>query len=426
MAMRLLPAGSLADAGSNPYASENIEQNLTFLGLAAMMDPPRLSVARAVTQCHRAGIRIIMITGDYGLTAESIAQRIGIIQPGTSHRVITGSELDGMSEDELEQALAGEVVFARVAPENKLRVVTALQALGHIVAVTGDGVNDAPALKKADIGVAMGVAGTDVAKEAADMILTDDDFGTIVSAVEEGRTVYQNIRRFATYVFNSNLPEAIPFVLMLFSRGAIPLPLTVMQVLAIDLGTDMVPAIGLGTEAPEAGIMDRPPRSQKEPLLNKQLLIKAFLWYGVLNSVVSMSAYFFFNWLRGWPGAPLASEGTAYAIATTMTFAGVVAAQVGIVFGCRTDKVSVFTVGLTSNRMVLIGIAAELVILNLLLYVPFLQQVFNTGPLGWREWLYLVIWPPVVLGIDELRKSVLRKRERSRAKLLLAAEGGEA
>jgi Ca2+-transporting ATPase len=425
MAMRSLPEAAAITDGSSQYTSESIEQDLTFLGLAAMMDPPRLSVARAVELCHRAGIRIIMITGDYGLTAESIALRIGILPAGSTHRVITGSDLDGMSEEALKEALVGDVVFARVAPEHKLRVVTALQALGHIVAVTGDGVNDAPALKKADIGVAMGLAGTDVAKEAADMILTDDDFGTIVNAVEEGRTVYQNIRRFATYVFNSNLPEAVPFVLMLFSRGAIPLPLTVMQILAIDLGTDMVPAIALGAEPPEAGTMDRPPRSQKEPLLNKQLLIKAFLWYGVLNSIGSMSAYFFANWLRGWPGVPLASGGMSYAVATTMTLAGVVACQIGIVFACRTDKASAFSVGLFSNRLVLVGIAAELLILGLISYVPFLHDLFGTGPLGWREWLFLMIWPPIMLFADELRKAILRRHE-AKSVVQPLSVGGEA
>jgi len=390
------------------------------------MDPPRPTVEHAVAQCHRAGIRIIMITGDYGLTAESIAQRIGILPPGGGHRVITGADLDGMSEEDLGQALSGEVVFARVAPEHKLRVVTCLQQMGHIVAVTGDGVNDAPALKKADIGVAMGIAGTDVAKEAADMILTDDDFGSIVNAVEEGRAVFQNIRRFATYVFNSNLPEAVPFVVMLFSRGTVPLPLTVMQVLAIDLGTDMVPAIALGSEPPEQGIMDRPPRSQKEPLLSRQLLTKAFLWYGVINSIGSMSAYFFYNWLRGWPAVPLASEGLAYASATAMTFAGVVAGQIGVVFGCRTDKASVFSVGLTSNRLVLVGIASELTILSLLLYVPFLQSIFGTGPIGWREWLYVLAWAPIMFFADEARKAVLRRRDRSRAALSPVPRGGEA
>jgi magnesium-transporting ATPase (P-type) len=304
------------------------------------------------------------------------------------------------------------VIFARVAPEHKLRVVTALKEMGEIVAVTGDGVNDAPALKKADIGVAMGVTGTDVAREAADMILTDDNFASIVNAVEEGRAVYNNIRKFAVYVFNSNMAEAVPFIVFLFSQGRVPLPLTIMQVLAIDLGTDMMPAIGLGAESPEAGLMQRPPRSQKEALLKSSLLTRALLWFGLIEATASMSAYFFLNWRFGWPGVPLAAEGTqVYMMATTMTLAGVVAAQVGAVFACRSERASIFKIGFTTNRLVLIGIAVELVLLALLVYVPFLQPIFNTAPLDGIDWLYVFAWAPVILIADELRKAFLRRRE---------------
>ena len=405
VAYRQLPEASLE------YTPESIERDLTFLGLMAMMDPPRPEVAEAVQKCHSAGIRIIMITGDYGLTAESIARRIGILKT-SQPKIITGVDLDALKDQELKEALGQEVIFARVAPEHKLRVVTALKEMGEIVAVTGDGVNDAPALKKADIGVAMGLAGTDVAKEAADMILTDDNFASIVHAVEEGRAVYANIRKFAVYVFNSNMAEAVPFILFLFSRGSIPLPMTVMQVLAIDLGTDMVPAIGLGAEPPEGGIMQLPPRSQKEPLLNARLLAKALLWYGMIESVASMSAYFFLNWLHGWPGVPLAPDGTAiYRMATTMTLAGVVVTQVGAVMGCRTDRASIFRIGFLTNRLVLWGIAVELTLLGILIYAPFMQPIFNTGPIGLREWIYLFAWTPVIFLLDELRKAILRHRQ---------------
>src|SRR5659263_630454 len=201
----------LALAGARPETApggtaEEVERDLTFFGLVGMMDPPRPEVAEAVAKCHRAGIRIIMVTGDYGLTAESVARRVGILQGG-SPRILNGSEMDGMAEPALEEALRGEVILARVAPEHKLRAVSALQRMGHVVAVTGDGVNDAPALKKADIGVAMGIAGTDVAKEAADMVLADDNFASIVSAVEAGRAVYANIKKFIAYIFTSNTPE---------------------------------------------------------------------------------------------------------------------------------------------------------------------------------------------------------------------------
>lgn len=405
-------------------SSETLESNLTFLGLVAMMDPPRTEVADAIKQCHSAGIRIIMITGDYGLTAESIARRIGIVRTNDM-RVLTGIDLDNLDDQSLKEALSHEVIFARAAPEHKLRVVTALKEMGEIVAVTGDGVNDAPALKKADIGIAMGVAGTDVAKEAADMILTDDNFASIVHAVEEGRAVYANIRKFATYVITSNMPEAVPFVLMLFSRGAIPLPLTIMQILSIDLGTDMVPAIGLGSELPEAGTMTRPPRSQKEPLLTSRLMAKSLLWYGMIESVLSLSAYFFMNWQHGWPGVPLAADGTLiYRMATTMTLAGVVTTQIGAVMCRRSEYTSIFRIGLFSNRMVLWGIAVEVALLGILIYTPFLQPIFNTAAIGPLDWVYLFALTPVFILLDELDKVRLRRRER-RANLNAQQMGDE-
>lgn len=391
---------------------EMAEQNLVFLGLIAMADPPRPEVAAAVNKCHNAGIRIIMITGDYGLTAESVARRISIIK-GKNPRIVTGIELEKMTAEELKQALAGEVIFARVAPEQKLQVVSTLQEMKHIVAVTGDGVNDSPALKKADIGVAMGISGTDVAKEAADMILTDDNFASIVNAIEEGRAVYNNIRKFVLYIFNSNMAAAVPMVLYLFSGGAIPLPLTIMQVLAIDLGTDMIPAMGLGVERPEAGIMNVPPRSQKESLLSKSLILKAFFWYGLLEAAFGVAAYFFLNYLNGWPEKPLAASGATYQMATAMTFAAIVLAQIGAVFACRTERISVFKIGLFSNKMILQGIIVEVVLLALLVYlpVPFLHDLFHTAPFGWREWLFLIFIPPLMLFTDELRKLLLRKWE---------------
>lgn len=413
VACRELPGSAGLPRSLSDYTPEIIERELTFLGLIAMVDPPRPQVAAAVEKCHRAGIRIIMITGDYGLTAESIARRIGIIK-GEHPRIVTGVELEKMTREELRAALREEVLFARVAPEQKLQVVSALQEMKHIVAVTGDGVNDAPALKKADIGVAMGLSGTDVAKEAADMILTDDNFASIVGAVEEGRAVYNNIRKFAMYVLNSNVPEAVPMILYLFSRGTIPLPLTIMQVLAIDLGTDMVPAIGLGAEAPEAAIMDAPPRSQKEPLLSRQVLFRAFFWYGLIEAGLCTAAYFLFNMTLGWPGAALAGFGAPYRMATSMTFAAIVMAQVGMVFACRTERASIFRVGFHTNRLVLIGIGVELAVLCALIYLPFLHELFNTAPLGLREWAILIWMPAVVLLLTELPKAALRAGARGR------------
>lgn len=407
VAYRLLSPKDNLPATLRAYTPELIEKDLTFIGLVAMADPPRPEVADAVEVCRKANIRVIMITGDYGLTAESIAKRIVIVK-GEHPRIITGLELQSMSDEELKEALKDEVIFARMAPEQKYRIVCNLQEMGHIGAVTGDGVNDAPALKKADIGVAMG-SGTDVAKEAADMILTDDNFASIVKAIEEGRAVYNNIWKFLLYILTSNMAEAVPSAAFLFSKGGIPLPLTVMQILSVDLGTDLLPALGLGTEPPEQGIMDQPPRSQKDTLLNKQIVIKAFFCYGLLESLISMGAYFFVNMLNGWPQVPLAGSGIIYRRATTMTLAAIVFCQIGVVLNCRTEKQSVFKVGLFSNTTVLFGIVFEILLLSAIIYVQFLQGIFNTAPIGLEDWAFLIILPVPIVLIDELRKLILRR-----------------
>ncbi|WZL78254.1 cation-transporting P-type ATPase [Eubacteriales bacterium mix99] len=408
VAYRLLKKNDNLPSALSAYTSEMVEQDLTFVGLTVMMDPPRPEVAKAVDLCHKADIRIIMITGDYGLTAESIAKHIGIVN-GDHPRIISGIELQNMQDDELKKALQDEVIFARVAPEQKFRVVSNLQEMGHIVAVTGDGVNDSPALKKADIGIAMGMTGTDVAKEAADMILTDDNFASIVKAIGEGRAVYSNIRKFLLYILCSNMPEAVPSAFFLFSRGRIPLPLTVMQILLVDLGTDMMPALGLGMELPEKGVMDRPPRRQSEPLLNKHVAIKGFLWYGMMESAFSMLAYFYVNKLNGWPAVPLAGSGTVYAQATTMALASIVFCQAGMVLNCRTQSGSLLEVGLFSNKQVVRGIVFEILLISAIIYVPFLQDIFQTASIGARDWLFLIMLPLIVVLVEELRKYFMRK-----------------
>jgi potassium/sodium efflux P-type ATPase len=408
--------------GVTDYSAQLVEQELLFLGLVAMHDPPRPQVASAVKKCHEAGIRIIMMTGDYGLTAESVARRIGVMSEERECRLVSGGELDAMDDGSLAGALAGEVIFARVAPEHKLRVVQALQAAGDVVAVTGDGVNDAPALKKADIGIAMGLAGTDVAKESADMVLIDDNFASIVNAVEEGRAVYANIRKFVTYILTSNVPEAWPFILQIMLN--LPLPLTVMQVLAIDLGTDMLPALALGTEPPEQGIMERPPRPRKERLINKKLLGRAFLWLGSMQALFCLAGFFILYLSYGYRDLwhlprpdllpyrerLLSADGTVYVLATTIFFAGVVCAQVGNAFACRTDRVSVFSVGFSSNRFLLVGIGFELALCLLLIYLPPLQPVFEVGALPGRFWGITLCFPVFLLLAEEGRKAWLRGR----------------
>ncbi len=395
------------------YSAEAVETDLVFLGLIAMMDPPRAEVAEAVAKCHHAGIRIVMITGDYGLTAESIARRIGIIHEERP-RIISGTELDGMDDAALRDAFKGDVIFARVAPEHKLRVVATLQALGNIVAVTGDGVNDAPALKKADIGVAMGLAGTDVAKEAADMVLTDDNFASIVNAVEEGRGVYANIKKFLSYIFTSNTPEAVPFIFFVMSRGRIPLGLTVMQILSVDLGTDMLPALALGAEPPEAGLMDLPPRNLKEHVISPALLKRAYFVLGPVQSLATMAAFFFHYWVNGYGGQwlDLPDAGPVYGAATAMALGAVVTTQIGNLFAQRTERASFFRTPLSGNRLLWIGIASELVLVFLLTYVPFLQKIFDTAGFPLWQWLFLLAWTPSLLLVDEARKLLARRRER--------------
>ena len=393
------------------YNAETIEQDLTFVGLAAMIDPPRPEVAEAVKKCHSAGIRIVMITGDYGLTAESIARRIGIIQ-GVNPQILTGFDLDKMSPEQLSTALQKEVIFARVAPEHKLRVVSALQEMGNIVAVTGDGVNDAPALKKADIGVAMGISGSDVAKEAADMILTDDNFASIVNAVEEGRAVYANIKRFTSYIFTSNTPEAVPFIIFALSGARIPIALNVMHILAIDLGTDIVPALALGAEPPESGVMDRPPRDLNEHVITRSLLLRSYAWLGPIQSAAAMAGFYYMYWTNGYWGQwiDLPGEGVIYRAATAMALGAVVTTQIGNLLTQRTETASFFKSPLFNNKLVWVGIASELLAVSAFIYLPVFQKFIGTYSFPLANWGFLFAWTPSLLLIDELRKWFLRKR----------------
>jgi magnesium-transporting ATPase (P-type) len=398
-------------AGVQPDADgDELERELELLGLVGMHDPPRPEVADAIRRCRGAGIRVLMVTGDHGLTAEAIAQRIGLIEGPAA--VLDGAALERLDDRELVSALARpEALVSRVAPEQKLRIATVLRESGEVVAMTGDGVNDAPALRAADIGVAMGRSGTDVAREAADIILLDDNFASIAAAVEEGRAVYDNIRRFAQYHFSSNVAELLAFLTWGLSGGAIPLPLVVMQVLAVDLGTDLLPAIALGTERAEPGVMDRPPRPRSERLLNPRVLARVYGYVGLLVGFAGLVSFFAGYWLAGWrPGDPLADEGALYVQATAMTYAGIVMGQVGAGLAFRTSRRSVFAVGLLSNRFLLAGIAFEIALLLVLLYVPVMQDAFHMLPLDPLAWPLLALWPLVVLGAEEARKAVFRRR----------------
>ncbi len=419
--LRVLAVAERGLAGAVPDDRVAAEHDLEFLGLVAMFDPPRPEVADAVARCQAAGIRIIMVTGDHPRTAEAIARRLGIVRGEAT--VVTGDLLDHMSDADLAALLqgGGAVVFARSSPEAKLRIADALRDEGEVVAMTGDGANDAPALHRADIGVAMGKSGTDVAREAATMILVDDNFASIVAAVEEGRRVYANVKKFIFYIFVHLTPEVVPFLLFALSGGAIPLPLTVLQILAIDLGTETLPALALGRERAEPGIMDAPPRSRSEHVVDRDMLLRAWLFLGVISAALVMFGFFFVLTSAGWHPGDRVGEGAAlhhaYLQATTMTFLGIVLCQVGTAFAARTDRVALRTIGLFTNRLLLWGIAFELVFAAALVYVPPFQDVFGTVALTPGMLLLTLPFPFVVWGADEIHRWVRRNRGLTRPPL---------
>jgi magnesium-transporting ATPase (P-type) len=400
-----------------PELRTQAERDLCLLGLVAMVDPPRPEVAGAVADCHAAGIRIVVITGDNGLTAAAIARSVGIA--GDDATIVTGEELDQMTEPELDRLLreGRELIFARSSPEAKLRIADALRAENHVVAMTGDGVNDAPALRRADIGVSMGRSGTDVAREASTMVLTDDNFATIVVAVAAGRRVYDNIRKFLLYIFAHTTPEVTPFLVFALGGGAIPLPLTVPQLLAFDVGTETLPALALGREPAEPGLMQRRPRVRSESVIQVPMLLRAWLFLGVISAALAMAGFFWVLHRAGWHPGDATGEGHplhhAYLQATTMTFLGMVAGQIGTAFAARTDRASLRSVGFLSNRLLLWGIAFELVLAAVMIYAPPFQSVLGTAALTPGMLLFVSPFPFVVWGADELRRWLLRRREAS-------------
>jgi calcium-translocating P-type ATPase len=412
LAARPLPQGFA------PQNRDEAESDLVFLGVAGLLDPPRSEVPEAVARCHEAGIRIHVITGDHAATATAIAIKVGI---GGGHpRVVAAESLEQMAEDDLDHLLRqpGEIVFARSAPETKLRIADALRSEKHVIAMTGDGVNDAPALRRADIGVAMGLSGTDVAREAATMVLTDDNFATIVTAIKNGRRVYDNVRKFILYIFAHAVPEVIPFLVFALSGGAIPLPLTVLQILAIDLGTETFPALALGREPAEPGLMQRPPRVRSQSVITGRMLLRAWGILGMVSAVLVLLGFFFVLLSAGWhPGDPT-GPGTAlheaYLTATTMTFAGIVACQVGTAFAVRTERASLWQVGVLSNPLLLWGIAFELAFTSALIYLPPFQALFGTRPLGLADLALLATFPVMVWGVDEVWRALERWRARLR------------
>ena len=401
------------ESGADPR-----EAGMVLSGLIGLYDPPRPEVPEAIARCRSAGIKVIMVTGDHPHTALAIAREIGLVQGaknGERPRVILGESLRRMTRAQLQTALdSPEVIFARVTAEQKMLVVNALKNKGEIVAVTGDGVNDAPALKSAHIGIAMGLAGTDVAKSAADMILLDDNFASIVNAVEEGRAVFENIRKFMTYILTSNIPEIVPYLAYVLLR--IPLPLTIIQILAVDLGTDMLPALALGAERPDPEVMRQPPRRPNERLLSWPLVARAYLWLGPLQAAVSLTAFFLVLRTAGWQyGTMLDMRDPLYLQATTACLAAIVVAQVVNVFLCRHPHAAALSFPVTGNRLLLLGLVTEIGLLLLIVFSSAGNWLFTTQAFPAGVWVWLVVLALAFGMLEETRKLMVRRWGYARA-----------
>jgi Ca2+-transporting ATPase len=379
--------------------ADEVEKDLVLIGLVAMIDPARPEVGPAVERARRAGIRTVMITGDYPDTARAVAQEIGLLRPGGE--VLSGAELSEISDEQLAERIEGVDVFARVSPQHKVRIVEALRARDHVVAMTGDGVNDAPALKRASIGVAMGITGTDVSKETADMVLTDDNYASIVSAVEQGRVIYSNIRKFVFYLISCNVAEIM--VIFLATLAGSPPPLTAIQLLWLNLLTDGAPALALGMEKGDPDIMERPPRPVREPIINR-LMVAGIVVQTIAITAVVLAAYYI-----GWVWDP-----SNLALARTMAFVTLSASELVRAYTARSERASLVRLGVFSNKVMQYAVLVSVVLLLSAVYVPFLRPVFDTVPLGAREWT-LVLPLLLVPGVAaEITKAIVRLRARPR------------
>jgi calcium-translocating P-type ATPase len=380
---------------------------LVLCGLVGLEDPPRPEVPEAVRKCRAAGIKVIMETGDHPGTAVAIGRQTGLCTG--EPLVITGEQLRRMTPIQLQLALdAPEVIFARAGADQKLHIVRALKRKREIVAVTGDGVNDAPALRESDIGIAMGRSGTDVAREAADMVLLDDNFASIVAAIEEGRTVYANIRKFITYILTSNIPEIIPYLAFVLFR--IPLPLTVVQILTVDLGTDMLPALALGAEPPQPDVMRRPPRPLGQRLFDVPLILRAYLFLGPIEAVAALASFFFVLHGAGWTyGTALGASDPLYRQATTACLTAIIVMQIVNVFLCRHERESSRRIRLRTAKWILLAVATEVIVILLLNYTRAGNAVAGTAPIGASVWLFVVPFAVAMLVLEEIRKGMVRR-----------------
>ncbi len=402
-----------ADEVDAPEAA--IESDLTLHGFLCLSDPLREEVPDALARCRSAGIRVILVTGDHPDTARAVAEHAGILwRDAPADEVITGDRLESAREDELVEWLrAGACVFARTTPAQKLKLVSALRSMGLLVGMTGDGVNDAPALRAADVGIAMGATGTDVAREAAQIVLLDDNFASLVAGVEEGRTVFANMRKFTSYVLASNVPEMVPF--LAFVALPVPLALNILQILAIDLGTDMIPAIGLGQEPPDGETMRLPPRGLRGRLLDAELVLRSYLFLGLIEAAWAMAMFFLVLHNGGWRyGQVLPSTSPLYRSATGITLVSVVFAQVANLIGRRFEQRSGFDLGLLRNWLLAIGVGLELAFAVAVIYWPPLNRALGTAPVA--PWLFALagLGGPLLFVADLTRKRIARMRSTSR------------
>jgi len=406
--LRVLAVAARVLVGPTPRSADEAETGLTLLALLGFQDPPRPEARDAIAACRRAGIKVAMITGDHPLTAQSIAELVGLAVADVAPLI--GAELP--TDEQVLGALVDRdgVVVARVSPEDKLRIARALRSRGNVVAMTGDGVNDGPALREADIGIAMGANGSDVAREAADLVLLDDNFATIVAAVEQGRATFANARRFLTYHLTDNVAELTPFAIWALSGDRFPLALGVLQVLALDIGTDTLSATALGAEAPTAHVMERSPTSGR--LLDGTVAVRAFGVLGPTEAAFEMGAFIVGLLAAGWRPGDDFPTGTALAAASGAAFMAVVIAQTANAFACRSTTLPAWRLDWTSNRFLLVAAAVELAFATAFIAVPALARLIDQQAPPAVAWIVIVASAPAILLADGLWK---RRSARSRA-----------
>jgi Ca2+-transporting ATPase len=398
-ALRVLGlAYNLSPQKPGEISPESLEKDLVFAGLSGMIDPARAEVKPALEKARGAGIRTIMITGDYPNTAQAIAKNISLLR--SDHHVLTGAQLNDMDDETLKKEVISTDVFARVSPEHKMRIVDALRENNEVVAMTGDGVNDAPAIKRADIGVSMGITGTDVAKETADMVLTDDNYASIVSAIEQGRIIYSNIRKFVYFLISCNLAEiAIIFIATLVSGRS---PLTAIQLLWLNLLTDGAPALALATEKGDPDIMEQKPRPAKEPIINKPM------WIGIVLQTIAITSVTLAAFFIG-----ISSDTAHYEFAETMAFVTLSTSELLRAYTARSEYYSLLKIGVFSNKWMNLAFLSSMALIFLVVYVPFFNEIFNTLPLGWMQWLEilpLIAIPSIVAEVSKIFLGRMRKQ----------------